>query len=91
MDKDGLIHSGTENTQNTWMDAKVNDFAVTPRNGKAVEINSMWYNSLMIMGEFTEKFKSEEKAKYYYDMAETTKKAFNKNSIIKKRNVCMMF
>ncbi len=78
MDKDGLIHSGTENTQNTWMDAKVNDFAVTPRNGKAVEINSMWYNSLMIMGEFTEKFKSEEKAKYYYDMAETTKKAFNK-------------
>ena len=78
MDKDGLIHSGTENTQNTWMDAKVNGFAVTPRNGKAVEINSMWYNSLMIMGEFTEKFKSEEKAKYYYDMAETTKKAFNK-------------
>ena len=78
MDKDGLIHSGTENTQNTWMDAKVNGFAVTPRNGKAVEINSMWYNSLMIMGDFTKKFKSEEKANYYYEMAETAKKSFNK-------------
>ena len=78
MDEDGLINSGTENTQNTWMDAKVNGFAVTPRNGKAVEINSMWYNSLMIMRDFSEKFKSEEKAKYYYDMAEIAKKSFNK-------------
>lgn len=78
MDKDGLINSGTENTQNTWMDAKVNGFAVTPRNGKAVEINSMWYNSLMIMGDLTKKYKSEEKANYYYDMAEKAKKSFNK-------------
>lgn len=78
MDKDYLINSGTENTQNTWMDAKVNGFAVTPRNGKAVEINSMWYNALMIMGDLTRKYKSDEKAKYYYDMADKTKKSFNK-------------
>ena len=41
LDTDNLIVSGTEETQNTWMDAKIGGFAVTPRNGKAVEINSM--------------------------------------------------
>ena len=55
LDSDYLIVSGTENTQNTWMDAKTNGIAATPRNGKAVEINSLWYNSLMIMAELTEK------------------------------------
>lgn len=55
LDSDYLIVSGTENTQNTWMDAKTNGIAATPRNGKAVEINSLWYNSLMIMVELTEK------------------------------------
>ena len=49
MDTDFLISSGTENIQNTWMDAKIGDFVVTPRNGKAVEVNSMWYNALKIM------------------------------------------
>ena len=78
MDEDSLINSGTENTQNTWMDAKVNGIAATPRNGKAVEINSMWYNSLMIMGDLTKRFKKEEKAKVYYDLAEKVKKSFNK-------------
>lgn len=77
LDRDGLIHSGTENTQNTWMDAKVEGFAVTPRNGKAVEINSMWYNALMIMGKLSEK-KEKEKAEQYYQMAEKTKRAFER-------------
>ena len=49
MDKDYLIVSGTQNTQNTWMDAKVDGVAITPRNGKAVEVNSLWYNALKIM------------------------------------------
>ncbi len=48
-DMDYLIVSGTPKTQNTWMDAKVNGVAVTPRNGKAVEINAMFYNALKIM------------------------------------------
>lgn len=47
--KDYLINSGTHETQNTWMDAKVNGKPVTPRNGKAVEINALWYNALQIM------------------------------------------
>lgn len=55
LDKDGLILSGTPFTQNTWMDAKYEGFAVTPRNGKAVEINSLWYNSLKIMEELARK------------------------------------
>ena len=42
LDNDGLISSGTENTQNTWMDAKYGNYCFTPRNGKAVEINAIW-------------------------------------------------
>jgi predicted glycogen debranching enzyme len=43
---DGLISAGDPNVQLTWMDAKVGDFVVTPRTGKAVEINALWYNFL---------------------------------------------
>ncbi len=51
MDEDGLINAGDERTQLTWMDAKVGDWVVTPRQGKAVEINALWYNALMIMAD----------------------------------------
>lgn len=77
LDEDYLISSGTKDTQNTWMDAKVGDFAVTPRNGKAVEVNSMWYNALKIMEELTEKLFDKKYAKQYGDMAEKCKKSFN--------------
>ena len=53
MDTDGLIVSGTENTQNTWMDVKYDGYAITPRNGKAVEINALWYNALKTMEELS--------------------------------------
>lgn len=56
-DKDYLLICGSDNTQNTWMDAKVNGKAVTPRNGKAVEINAMWYNALKIMQDISSKLK----------------------------------
>lgn len=55
--KDYLLISGTDNTQNTWMDAKIDGKAVTPRNGKAVEINAMWYNALKIMQDISSKLK----------------------------------
>lgn len=48
MDSDGLIKAGNSKTQLTWMDAKVGDTIPTPRFGKAVEINALWYNSLKI-------------------------------------------
>ncbi len=48
---DGLISQGNETTQLTWMDAKMGDTVFTPRQGKAVEINALWYNALRLMGE----------------------------------------
>ncbi|HWE04756.1 MAG TPA: amylo-alpha-1,6-glucosidase [Tepidisphaeraceae bacterium] len=48
---DGLISQGDAHTQLTWMDAKTNDVAFTPRQGKAVEINALWYHALKLMGD----------------------------------------
>ena len=45
---DGLLWAGDEGTQLTWMDAKVNDWVVTPRHGKPVEVNALWYNALRV-------------------------------------------
>lgn len=53
--QDGLIYAGEAGVQLTWMDAKVGDWVVTPRVGKPVEINALWYNALIIMGEFAQK------------------------------------
>jgi predicted glycogen debranching enzyme len=46
---DGLLRQGKEGYQLTWMDAKVGDWVVTPRRGKAVEINALWYNALRLL------------------------------------------
>ena len=48
VDHDGLLHQGQEGFALTWMDAKMNDWVVTPRRGKAVEINALWYNALKL-------------------------------------------
>jgi predicted glycogen debranching enzyme len=48
---DGLLASGEAGVQLTWMDAKVDGWVVTPRTGKAVEINALWYNALRILAE----------------------------------------
>src|SRR5262245_60829178 len=52
VDADGLLKAGVGGVQLTWMDAKVGDWVVTPRIGKPVEINALWYNALCIMNEF---------------------------------------
>ena len=85
MDEDTLISSGTENIQNTWMDAKIGDFVVTPRNGKAVEVNAMWYNALKIMEEITTLMRGKEEAKSYTELAKKCKKSFNEKFYNKKR------
>ena len=51
-DTDGLLIAGNPGDQLTWMDAKVGDWVVTPRDGKPVEINALWINALLILGEF---------------------------------------
>ena len=85
MDSDGLISSGTENTQNTWMDAKYAGIAVTPRNGKAVEINAMWYNALKIMQELAIKNNENDKSKKYEKMAKKCKKSYQEKFYNKRR------
>ena len=85
LDTDGLIVSGTEYTQNTWMDAKYAGIAVTPRNGKAVEINAMWYNALKIMQKLAVKYNEKSKAKRYEKLATKCQKSFEEKFYNKKR------
>ena len=49
MDEDGLIVAGNEHTQLTWMDAKIGDYIPTPRFGKPVEVNALWYNAINVL------------------------------------------
>ncbi len=76
VDKDNLVSSGTKQTQNTWMDAKIGHKAVTPRNGKAVEINAMWYNALKIAEELCIEFDNPDFAKKCASIAKKCKKSF---------------
>ena len=88
LDTDGLIVSGTEYTQNTWMDAKYAGIAVTPRNGKPVEINAMWYNALRIMQELAIRNEENDKAKKYDKMAIKCRNTF-KNKFYNKKRKCL--
>ena len=85
LDSDGLISSGTEDTQNTWMDAKFGNHAFTPRNGKAVEVNSLWYNALKILEELSNKFRKRKNAQKYKELAEKCKESFEKQFYNKKK------
>ena len=85
LDTDNLISSGTENTQNTWMDAKYLGMPATPRNGKVVEVNALWYNALKIMESLANKLEGKNIADKYKKMAEDTKKSFNAKFYNKKR------
>lgn len=76
MDEEGLISAGNSTTQLTWMDVKVGDWVVTPRHGKAVEINALWYNALRIMEELSLEFG--EDSNWYKTAAEKVKESFNK-------------
>jgi predicted glycogen debranching enzyme len=53
--QDNLLYAGEDGAQLTWMDAKVGDWVVTPRIGKPVEINALWYNALVLMAQFAER------------------------------------
>ena len=85
LDGDSLISSGTEQTQNTWMDAKYLGIPATPRNGKVVEVNSLWYNALKILETLANRFEGKNVAEQYKKMAENTKKSFNEKFYNKKR------
>ncbi|MDF2611053.1 MAG: hypothetical protein K0R92_2527 [Lachnospiraceae bacterium] len=74
MDEDYLIQGGSNLDQLTWMDVRVGDWVVTPRHGKAVEINALWYNALRIMHWLSEYYG--EDGSYYLDLATKVKESF---------------
>lgn len=75
-DKDGLLYAGEPGVQITWMDAKVGDYVVTPRIGKPVEINALWYNALVTMEAFATLLK--EPTSKYTKLAQKTKSGFKR-------------
>ncbi len=76
VDEDGLLYAGEPGVQLTWMDAKVGDKVITRRQGKAVEINALWYNTLMIYAELLEKFETQTAANKFERRAEVVKRRF---------------
>lgn len=75
---DGLLHAGEPGVQLTWMDAKVGDWVVTPRIGKPVEIQALWYNALRVMESFAALVRDESARTRFSDMAELANLSFNK-------------
>ena len=75
---DGLLRQGEAGYQLTWMDAKVGDWVVTPRRGKAVEINALWYNALCRMHAWVRREEGEDAARPLADLAEHAHASFNR-------------
>lgn len=76
MEEDGLIHAGSGLDQVTWMDVRVGDWVATPRHGKPVEINALWYHALCLMEEWTTRFG--EDGSHYATLAAHAKESFTK-------------
>lgn len=77
VDSDGLLSAGQPGTQLTWMDAKVGDWVVTPRHGKAVEIQALWYNALCVMTYLAGKLGDHETQVEYRRLARQARRSFN--------------
>jgi len=73
---DGLLRQGADGYQLTWMDAKVDDWVVTPRRGKPVEINALWYNALRLITDWLRE-EGDPMALETHDCAERARAAFN--------------
>jgi predicted glycogen debranching enzyme len=78
VDSSGLLSSGEPGIQLTWMDAKVGDWVVTPRRGKPVEIQALWYNALCVMEDLARQFGDEASQKRYRNMATVASWSFNR-------------
>ena len=76
LDQDGLIYAGEAGVQLTWMDAKVGDWVVTPRIGKPIEINALWYSALQMMTHFALRLGKPHQG--FQEMAEQTKAGFQR-------------
>jgi predicted glycogen debranching enzyme len=76
--EDGLLVQGQEGYQLTWMDAKMGDWVVTPRRGKAVEINALWFNALKLLEGWLREMGNIDDAVRYEKQAERTRESFNR-------------
>jgi predicted glycogen debranching enzyme len=74
---DGLLSQGAQGYQLTWMDAKVGDWVVTPRRGKAVEINALWYNALTLLAGWMEQVHDKGSGGVYAEHAARARQSFN--------------
>jgi predicted glycogen debranching enzyme len=72
---DGLLHAGAEGVQLTWMDAKVDDWVVTPRRGKPVEISALWYHALTLMSGWARRLERDASDAVVYDALAAQAKA----------------
>jgi predicted glycogen debranching enzyme len=75
--EDGLISCGEPGVQLTWMDAKVGDWVVTPRIGKPVEIQALWYNALRVMQELASQFHDGAREQAVRELADRARQSFN--------------
>ena len=78
---DGLLHAGEPGVQLTWMDAKIGDWVVTPRIGKPVEINALWYNTLRILSLFLQE-RDNDAAKHYQTLADKARASFHSRFLL---------
>ncbi|HZS28046.1 MAG TPA: amylo-alpha-1,6-glucosidase [Candidatus Angelobacter sp.] len=76
--EDGLLSAGAPGVQLTWMDAKIGDHVITPRSGKPVEIQALWYNALRIMEDLAARFGDDPLQKKYSAMASLASETFNR-------------
>jgi predicted glycogen debranching enzyme len=75
---DSLLREGAEGYQLTWMDAKVDGWVVTPRRGKTVEINALWYNALRLMERWLREGKDAARAANLQEIASRVRESFNR-------------
>ncbi len=78
---DGLLYAGEPGVQLTWMDAKIGDWLVTPRIGKPVEINALWYNTLRIFSRFLQE-RDDDAAKHYQALADKACASFRSRFLL---------
>lgn len=74
---DGLLRQGKEGYQLTWMDAKMGDWVVTPRRGKAVEINALWYNAVSLLACWIDRLEGSDAADPYRTETDRIRRSFN--------------
>ncbi|MCC7307548.1 MAG: glycogen debranching enzyme family protein [Acidobacteria bacterium] len=77
VDSDGLLYASEDGVQLTWRDAKIGAWVVTPRTGKTVEIQALWYNALCIMADFADRFDDKKNAKRFRAAAAKAKRSFD--------------